>query len=95
MAGDSTDRQMAQAIRKTGLLWLCTFEKMTEHLGNQLTPQWIEKLKRYGISTDLNEKKKSFVSSRNNKGLTDRIIKHKTFQNFAKMMIEKLTALRH
>ncbi len=49
LAGDSTDRQLAHAIRDAGYLWLCTYKKTTEHMGNQLEAQWIEKIKRYGL----------------------------------------------
>ena len=49
LAGDSTDRQLAHAIRDAGYLWLCTHSKTTEHMGNQLEAQWIEKIKRYGL----------------------------------------------
>lgn len=50
LAGDSTDRQLAHAIRDAGYLWLSTYSKTTEHMGNRLEAQWLEKIKRYGLN---------------------------------------------
>ena len=49
LAGDHTDIQFAHALREAGYVWLTTFDKMTEHLGNRLNAHWAEKLQRFGF----------------------------------------------
>ncbi len=55
LAGDSTDRQMANAIKDAGYLWLCTSEKTTEHMGNQLDEHFTEMIEACGLSSMLDD----------------------------------------
>lgn len=59
MAGDSTDREFALSIAEAGYLWLTTYEKTTEHMGNYLEPEWYEKFEKYHVTDFLKKLEES------------------------------------
>ena len=104
LAGDGTDRQLAHAIKESGHLWLTTFEKTTEHLGNRLDSRWHEKLKAYGISDILPSSGASPLrvsdnrapqGSRLRRAFRQRVIKNRLVQKGINRALEKLIELRY
>ena len=41
-----------QAINDAGYLRLATLDRYVEHMGNTLTPRWVEEARRYGLSVE-------------------------------------------